>query len=150
MNGAPRCSPRCKYPAGGSAALKGAELKATGSQHGPQKRILALALDVLKGCSCLGSQKPILVLGLNVGRWWFLICSPLQMCTVNIKVLVTMFALVCFIQLWWWRRGKIAGPVPSLLGVAEVDHFTRGSQEKRFRMINLQFGAPAMVAMSIH
>jgi len=76
------------------------------------------------------------------------------MCMVNIKVMVTMFALVCFIQLRWWRRRKIAGPVPSPLGVlcdlvTEVGQFTRGSQEKRFRMIDFQFGAPAMVTMTI-
>ena len=44
---------------------------------------------------------------------------------------------------------KIAGLVPSLLGVAKVGQFTMGSQVKRSRMIDFQFGAPAMVAMSI-
>ena len=54
----------------------------------------------------------------------------------------------------WWHHGKLEGPVPSPLGVlcelvADVGQFTRGSQEKRFRMIDFQFGAPATVAMSI-
>ena len=75
------------------------------------------------------------------------------MYTVSINVMMAMFALVCFIRLWWWRRGNIAGSVPSPLGVlcdlvAEVGQFARGSQEKRFRMIDFQLEAPAMVAMS--
>ena len=95
-----------------------------------------------------------LVLVLDIGQKCVLIFSPLQMCALNIKVMVTMFARVVFIWLQWWRSGSSAFPVPSPLGVwcelvVEVGQVTRGGQKERFRMIDFQFVAPAMVAMSI-
>ena len=76
------------------------------------------------------------------------------MCALKAKVMVTMFALVVLIQLWWKLRGTLASPVPSLLGVScdwvvEVGQLIMGSQQRRFRMIDFQFIIPAMVVISI-
>ena len=52
-------------------------------------------------CLLCGSEEFVLVFNNNVGKCWVLICFPLQMCVVKAKVMVTMFALVVLIQLWW-------------------------------------------------
>ena len=64
---------------------------------------------------------------------------------------LTRVVLAC---LCWWLCGVSILPVPSQLEVlcdlvVEVDQQTKGNQEKRFMMTNFQFGAPAMVVMSI-
>ncbi len=52
-------------------------------------------------CLLCGLDKFVLVVDLKVGQCWVLIFFPLQMCAVKAKVMVTMFALVVLIQLWW-------------------------------------------------
>ncbi len=51
-------------------------------------------------CLLCDSEKFVLVVNLNVGQCWVLILSPLQMCAVKAKVMVTMFTLGILIQLW--------------------------------------------------
>ena len=48
-------------------------------------------------CLICGLEEFVLVFDLNVGQCWVLICSPLQMCAVKAKVMVTMFTLVVLI-----------------------------------------------------
>jgi hypothetical protein len=52
-------------------------------------------------CLLCGSEEFVLVADLNVVQRWVLNCSPWQMCAVKAKMMVTMFALVVLIQLWW-------------------------------------------------
>ena len=52
-------------------------------------------------CLLCGLEEFVLVVDLNVGQRWVLNCSQLQMCAVKAKVMVTVFALVVLIQLWW-------------------------------------------------
>ena len=50
-------------------------------------------------CLLDGLEEFVLVVNLNAGQRWVLICVPLQMCAVKAKVMVTIFALVVLIRL---------------------------------------------------
>ena len=84
-------------------------------------------------CLLCGSEEFVLVFDLNVGQRWVLNCSPLQMCAVKAKVMVTMFVLAVLIRLRWYLRGTLVGLVPSPLGVScdwvvKVGQLIMGSQ----------------------
>jgi hypothetical protein len=52
-------------------------------------------------CLLCGLEEFVLVVDLNVGQRWVLNHFPWQMCAVQAKVMVTMFALGILIRLRW-------------------------------------------------